>query len=209
MNIDSSTHFLSKNNLLIDADKNTLIDKETGLTVHGRVARGIGEPIVRAINQSPFADLLKKYKDVTDFNKDEVHTTKTRTTHHIETTGPPPTARARRLCPVKYKAAKKEFDYLLKLGIISPSKSNYASPLHLVKKANGEFRPVGDYRLLNKQTKPDRYPLPYIHDCSHILYKKTRFSKVDMNRAYHQIPVEPKDRQKTAIITPFGLFEYN
>lgn len=93
------------------------------------------------------------------------------------------TARARRLAGDKYKAAKSEFDRLLDEGIISPSDSNYASPLHMVKKANGEWRPCGDYRMMKRQTKPDMYPLPFLQDFIHILHGKTVFSTIDLLKA--------------------------
>ncbi len=128
--------------------------------------------------------------------------------HFVETTGRPVFAKARRLDPDKLKIAEAEFRSLEAAGIVRRSSSPWSSPLHMVPKADGSWRPCGDYRCLNTVTTPDRYPLPSLLDLSAKLHGCKFFSCVDLIKGYHQIPMAAEDIEKTAIFTPFGLFEY-
>ena len=75
-------------------------------------------------------------------------------------------------------------------------------------KSLGYIRPASYYRLLNSHTIPDRYPIPHIQDISNALYVCKIFSKIYTVRASFHIPVHPEHIQKTAVCTPFGLFEF-
>ena len=114
-----------------------------------------------------------------------------------------------RLGPEKLQIAKSEFNTLLELWIIQPSLTSWSSPLHMaLKETPGTSRPWGDCRALNYLTVPDCCRISYIQQFTSSLLDATSFSKIDLVRTYHQIPVDPKNVYKTTITTPFGLFEF-
>ena len=70
------------------------------------------------------------------------------------------------------------------------------------------YRIVGDYRRLNNSTRPDRYPVKRLTNFTYILKGTKWYTTLDLKRAFNQIPINPEDVENTAVITPFGLFEY-
>ncbi|GFX00375.1 retrovirus-related Pol polyprotein from transposon opus [Trichonephila clavipes] len=194
--------FLKHFNLLIDLKKKRLVDVETSLFT-SCVFSNIVQPSILTVDANiSFKNILSEYPDLSNpslISKSASHGT----VHHIITTGPPVTSRPRRLHPKLYDAVKVEFEFLLAQGIIRPSKSPWSSPLHVVPKSDSTIRPVGDYRQLNSVTEFDSYPIPYLNDFAHALHGKRIFSKIDIFKAFHQIPIAECDIPKTAVTTPW------
>jgi hypothetical protein len=88
---------------------------------------------------------------------------------------------------------------------VQQSTSCWASPLHMMRKADGGWRPCGDFRQLNLITEPDQYPLPRLDDLVGRLKGCKIFSKLDLKQGYYQIPMSSAYISKTAIITPVKL----
>ena len=93
-------------------------------------------------------------------------------------------------------------------GVVQPSSSPWSSPVVMVRKKDGTHRFCVDYRHLNAVTKPDSFPLPRIDDLLDQLGKARYFSTLDLASGYWQIRVHPGSQEKTAFVTPQGLFEF-
>lgn len=115
----------------------------------------------------------------------------------------------RRVPPGHYHKLKQVLSEMEELEIIRKSKSEWASPLVLVWKKNGDLRICVDYRWLNARTIKDAHPLPHQADCLAALGGSTIFSAMDLTSGFYNIAVAEEDRKLTAFTTPMGLYEFN
>lgn len=113
-----------------------------------------------------------------------------------------------RIPQTKIDIVKKEIDQLLELGIIVESHSSFASPIVLVPKPDQSTRVCIDFRKLNQKSKFDAYPIGRIDDLLENISTAHYITKLDFSKGYHQIPLTSTSAEKTAFITPFGLYEY-
>ena len=129
--------------------------------------------------------------------------------HQVRTGNSPPIKQYPRRLPYHYRGEiKQQVSDMLEKGVIQPSTSPWASPVVLVKKKDGSYRFCVDYRKLNLVTQQDAHPLPRVDDLLDSLNGNQIFSTLDLRSGYWQVSMFPEDREKTAFITPDGLFEF-
>ncbi|GFV91005.1 hypothetical protein TNCV_1248911 [Trichonephila clavipes] len=157
--------FLYNFRLVPDISKQALLDSETNIKCHCILGNSRIHSIKTVSGDSVYHELLRKFPDITKPPRPDQEI-KHSVVHYIETNSRPVTAKARRLAPDRLRIAKAEFENMITLGHMRPSK-NFTSNLHGTK----------------------------------------IYSHIDLVKAYHQIPINPDDVHKSAIITPFGLFE--
>lgn len=115
---------------------------------------------------------------------------------------------AYRFSPQERKTLEETLRDLLTKGLIRPSKSPYGAPVLFAPKPDGSLRFCVDYRLLNKQTIKDRFPLPRIDALLDAMQGATCFSTLDLLSGYWQVEIEAGDMYKTGFNTPYGHYEW-
>ncbi|GJR58551.1 reverse transcriptase domain-containing protein [Tanacetum coccineum] len=133
----------------------------------------------------------------------------------------------RRVNPKIHDVIKNEVEKLLDAGLIYPiSDSPWVSPIHCVPKKGGftvvqneeneliptrlvtGWRVCIDYRKLNEATRKDHFPLPFMDQMLERLAGNEYYCFLDGFSGYFQIPIDPRDQEKTTFTCPYGTFAY-
>ena len=118
-----------------------------------------------------------------------------------------PAKRIYPLSPDKQKELDKWLKEEMDKQFIRPSKSPTAAPVFFVKKKDGSWRLVIDYRGLNSITIKNRYPLPLIPNLIDQLLGTQWFTKFDVRNGYNNIRIKKGNEWKGAFVCNRGLFE--
>nr|GFC76592.1 reverse transcriptase domain-containing protein [Tanacetum cinerariifolium] len=133
----------------------------------------------------------------------------------------------RRVNPKIHDVNKKEVEKFFNAGLIYPiSDSPWVSPIHCVPNKGGMtvikndenelvptrlvtgWRVCIDYRKLNEATRKDHFPLPFMDQMLERLAGNEYYCFLDGFSGYFQIPIDPKDQEKTTFTCPYGTFAY-
>ncbi|RVW32255.1 Transposon Ty3-I Gag-Pol polyprotein [Vitis vinifera] len=115
----------------------------------------------------------------------------------------------RRFHPDRQKVIRNEIDKLLESGFIREvAYPDWLANVVVVPKKEGKWRVCVDYTNLNNACPKDSFPLPRIDQIVDSTAGQGMLSFLDAFSGYHQIPMSPADEEKTAFITPHGLYCY-
>src|SRR6201990_493941 len=129
--------------------------------------------------------------------------------YEIKVKGGPINIKARRLPASLYNKTKAELQKLLEAGVINRSNSAWGFPINVLRKDETEVRVVADLRQLNAISIRDCYALPTLGDVANIIEKCKIFTKLDLTKAFYNLPLHENSNKYFTINTPFGSFSYN
>jgi hypothetical protein len=116
--------------------------------------------------------------------------------------------------PIRYPPPKRQIinelvQEMKDYNVIRESHSPWSSRVVIVPKKDGSLRFCIDYRQLNARTKKVAYPLMKIDEALDALEGSRYFSLLDLKKAYWQLEIDEKDKEKTAFVTTDGQWEFN
>ena len=182
------------------------------------------------IEEERLLEVLRKHRGAIGYTLDDLKGISPTICQHainMEEDAKPVVEHQRRLIPKMKEVVRNEVLKLLEAGIIYPiADSKWVSPVHCVPKKGGitvvpndndelipqrvivGYRMCIDFRKVNKVTKKDHYPLPFIDQMLERLSKNTHFCFLDGYSGFSQIAVRAKDQEKTTFTCPYGTYAY-
>ena len=130
---------------------------------------------------------------------------------HLKTDAEPVRSAPYRASPLVQEHIDSEIEEMIEAGVISHSDSEFSSPIVVVNKSSGGIRLCIDYRKLNRLSLFDSYPVPPLHHALDLLgtARPKYMTVLDLASGYWQIPLDERDRHKTAFCTVHGLYQFN
>ncbi|KAL4135431.1 hypothetical protein QTP88_007040 [Uroleucon formosanum] len=152
--------------------------------------------------------LLNQYRECFAFNLNELGCTDVLAMDIVDD-GKPVMSKPYRASASERETISRIVQEWMEAGIVTETKSAYASPVLLVTKKDGDARLVVDYRKLNAQTVRKVFPTPNLDDHLETLHGATLFTTLDLASGYLQVPLTETAKEKTVFITPSesGQFE--
>ncbi|XP_055912914.1 uncharacterized protein K02A2.6-like [Eupeodes corollae] len=104
---------------------------------------------------------------------------------------------------------KEEIERMVQLDILRPVETiQWATPIVVVGKSNASIRLCGDYKItVNPQLEIDRHPMPKKEELFHRIQDGEHFSKIDMSKAYLQIPLDKESKKNCVLSSSTGIFQ--
>nr|GEW98547.1 DNA-directed DNA polymerase [Tanacetum cinerariifolium] len=173
--------------------------------------------------KSALIKVLKSHKRAIAWKLSDIHGINPEfCTHKIlmEEDYKPTVQHQRQVNPKIHNVINKEVEKLLDAGLIYPiSDSPWVSPVVLTVVENEKnelistrlvtgWRVCIDYRKLNEATHKDHFPLPFMDQMLEKLAGNEYYCFLDGFSGYFQIPIDPRDQEKTTFTCPYGTFAY-
>ena len=158
--------------------------------------------------QKSLSDLLDKYSTV--FTEELGKMESVQIKLYVKPDAQPKFFKPRSIPLAIKPAIDEELDRLEAAGILRKvPTSDWAAPIVTVPKKDGKFRICGDFKVtINPVLDVEHYPLPKPQDLFASLTGGQKFTKLDLQQAYLQLPLEEESQKYVTVNTHRGLFQY-